>query len=73
MHTRTHSQAHARTHARTHAPPARARGGRRPDLPVLILERVARAHGLRASIHSSIHCGIYWVPATRQARGKLWG
>lgn len=50
---------HAHTRALTHAPPAGASGGRRPDLPMLIPERVAKAHGLVARIHSSIHSGIY--------------
>lgn len=66
MHARTLSHAHARARAR-------ASGGRRPDLPVLIAERAAKAHGLGARMRSSIHCGIYWVPTTRQARGTLWG
>lgn len=80
MHARTHSHAHARIHAHTracththiHTRPAGASGSKRPDLPRLIPERVAKAHGLRARIHSPIHSGIYWVPSRRQARGKLW-
>lgn len=62
---------HAHPRACTHAACTQASGSSRPDLPMLIPERVAKAQGLLASVHSSIHSGIHGAPAKHEACDKL--